>query len=296
MDTKGNESDVNLVITNIRNKILSYSNKLGLNDPKTLDCMIELADKLKEIDTKSEKLQLERINLYQTAIENLTDRRIRIKTKLKLLDTKLELAIVQKQEFWIWPEECNANFFRDLINDSSGCFGRDSKETFRCVELFLQSYQYEDKDVNNLFDIFEIAKASNYDLADYDFADFLQGAHNSKALEIKLYYLELQTKGAPLWEIYFGNVTPLEICNLYIKLLDIEGLINMFTSIRDSCLSIPTCFPEEMDRIYDYDGILYSLNIGIDKLVEIKNNYPSITLSQLCDLTFPIMQDVFPYG
>jgi hypothetical protein len=288
MSAKTNNNETDYITTNIRKQISCYINTIGINDPKTLGCMIQLADRLQEIRDKSEEIQLEVIKLYQTAIEFLTDVELRIKTKLKLSQIYAGSMIHY--------EGCNSIFFRDLINDSSIYYGRDSQETFQCVELYLQSYEYEKEDINDLFNFFEIAKANNYDLADYDFADFLESHdYNDKALEIKLYYLELQNKHAPLWHVYFENITPLDICNLYIDMCYIHALLDMLVSIRNSVSSIPSCFPEEIDKIDDYDKILKSLNCGISEIIEINNKYPAITSKQLRELTSQIMRDVFPH-
>jgi hypothetical protein len=69
----------------------------------------------------------------------------------------------------------------------------------------------------------------------------------------------------------------------------------MLVSIRNSVSSIPSCFPEEIDKIDDYDKILKSLNCGISEIIEINNKYPAITSKQLRELTSQIMRDVFPH-
>ena len=300
MSAKTNNNETDYTTTNIRKQISCYIDTIGINDPKTLGCMIQLADRLQEIDDKSEEIQLEVIKLYQTAIEFLTDFELRIKTKLKLSQIYAGQYYIRRNNdnsfSMIHYEGCNSIFFRDLINDSSIYYGRDSQETFQCVELYLASFEYEEEDINDLFEFFEIAKANNYDLADYDFADFLQSHdYKDKALEIKLYYLELQNKHAPLWHVYFENGTPSDICDLYIDMCNIHGLLNMLILIRDSVSSIPSSFPKEIEKIKDYDEILKSLNCGISDLIEINNKHSAITSKQLRELTSQIMRDVFPH-
>jgi hypothetical protein len=256
-----------LWITYIRKLLPQYKKSFGLNNKKTLDCMILLADKLKEFilffPDKKEFFNDEIVSLYQCIIDNSLNSKITIKTKIKL--ASIQYAIYR------YPHGC-PSFFRDLINEVTKSFGENSEELFQCVDYYLRSDLYDKSDINYLYDFFELAKNHNHDFYCGNFPDLLEeNGFLNKALKIFIYEFEKITKYQPIWLTYSQNLIPENISRLYILLNDPKGLLDFLIIIRDSFLEIPSLNTNPDELYYGYKEAVDAFNSAISELENIIN-------------------------
>jgi|GEM_PF-6901944 len=252
----------------LRNAVESNKYTKGLVHQDTLESMIILGDALathstnwpEELKTLSAsernqrdgKLGKERKNLYEFALNNSLDLGFKIKTKQRL--AKFDSDSPQS--------------YRDLIQESTRYFGQQSNETFDIVKDFVDSGDYETKDLELLYAFFKMIKGKNgvSDLNLTELADeYQENGRLDIALEMYLDILHQRRQSEPLWFIYEHTTAIYDVCDLYIKLDQYENLLSLLESLIRSYLELPAA-EKEFREIKDLDDTHALLNSALEEI------------------------------